>query len=108
VLLPAGAGTALAAELLVVTRDPRPATDRPHYLRFAQAIALVSIALTSGGCCPMIPDATACGHCACDTTQRSLSQPLLCDTIGRDPVCCPPIRHMPMIGPLSPPNLTVA
>ncbi len=79
-------------------------TTRPHYVRFARALALASVVATASGCCPMVPDATACGHCACSLRERSLSAPLLCETIHREDACCRAF----IIGPLSPPDLPIA
>lgn len=80
--------------------------DRPHYLRFARALALtgvlgVSIGAGTSGCCPMVPDSVACAHCTCSWQSRSPSAPLSCSAIHREPQCCPP----PPVGPLAPPDL---
>lgn len=81
--------------------------ETPHYLRFARALALVSALGTTtvgaSGCCPVIPDSVACAHCTCAWSGgRTVSQPISCSTIGRDPVCCTP----PVVGPLAPPSLS--
>jgi hypothetical protein len=74
----------------------------PHYLRFARALALAgALGAATSGCCPMIPDSVACGHCTCAWQTRSVSAPLACSTIHREAECCPP----PVIGPLAPPDL---
>ena len=85
--------------------DPTLASEAaPHYLRFARSLALVgALGVAVSGCCPMIPDSVACAHCVCSGQTRTSSQPLSCDTIHRDAVCC--ARVIPVIGPLSPPNL---
>lgn len=80
--------------------------DAPHYLRFARALALVSVSALApsvSGCCPLVPDSVACAHCTCPWAGgHTPSQPVSCSTIGRESTCCPP----PAIGPLAPPGLT--
>jgi hypothetical protein len=80
-----------------------PKNEPPHYLRFARAVALVGALGGAAGCCPLVPDSLACQHCACSWQPRSASQPLTCDTIHREAACC--VRALPVVGPLSPPDL---
>ncbi len=76
----------------------------PHYLRFARAIALVgALGGSAAGCCPIIPDTVACGHCTCAGQSASASQPLSCSAIHRDAQCC--ARAVPVPGPLAPPSV---
>jgi hypothetical protein len=78
--------------------------DTPRYLRFARALALASVlAPGASGCCPLVPDSIACGHCTCAwAAGHTASQPVSCATIGREAICCPP----PPVGPLAPPSLS--
>lgn len=72
--------------------------ERPaHYLRFARALALVSmVSVTSG--CQQVRDRIGCEHCHCGGG-FSMHTPVQCETIGM-PECC-----MPVEGPLPPPEL---
>jgi hypothetical protein len=72
------------------------ARETSHYLRFARALALVSIAATSSGC-SQARRAIGCEHCHCGPS-ASLRQPVSCDWV--DPNCCLTIE-----GPLPPPDL---
>ena len=72
---------------------------RPHYLRFARVLALVSIAGTAAGC-QAVPPAFACNHCRCGPSPFAFDRPVTCSFIGRDDDCC-----MIIEGPLPPPNL---
>ena len=72
------------------------ANETPHYLRFAQALALVSIAAASTGC-TQVRQAIGCEHCHCGGS-ASLDRPIDCDHV--DPNCC-----MVIEGPLPPPDL---
>lgn len=77
--------------------------NEPHYLRFARALVLASALTPASGCCPAIPDSVACAHCTCSWSPgHTVSQPVSCSTIGREPTCCPP---PPVVGPLEPPSL---
>lgn len=77
----------------------------PHHVRFARALALVgALGASAEGCCPAIPDSVACNHCTCSWQTGSFSQPLACETIHRDDVCCAPAA-LPVPGPLAPPDL---
>jgi hypothetical protein len=78
----------------------------PRYLRFARSLALVSVlGATAPACCPVIPDSVVCAHCTCWSTPRSVSQPLMCETLHRATQCCVSYRSLPVVGPLSPPDL---
>ncbi len=77
--------------------------DAPHYLRFARAIALVAATgstIALSGCCPLVPRTFVCDHCACPYgSGRTLSQPILCETLDRTDCC-----FTPPLGPLAPPS----
>jgi hypothetical protein len=73
------------------------ASDRPHYLRFAQAVAFVSLAAASTGGCTQVRQAIGCEHCHCGPS-ASLERPIDCSHV--DPNCCRVIE-----GPLAPPDL---
>lgn len=70
----------------------------PHYLRFARAIALVSLTLASTGC-QQLRERVGCEHCHCAWIGASVQQPVSCDLAGPD-YCCQPVE-----GPLAPPDL---
>jgi hypothetical protein len=77
-----------------------PRRDTPHYLRFARALALVSLASASAGC-HQVREQIGCQHCHCYGVPWSLSRPISCDRI--EPACCLPVE-----GPLPPPDLPAA
>jgi len=71
--------------------------ETPHFLRFARALALVSLAATTGAC-EQVRERIGCEHCHCSWSPWTIRQPVSCDWV--DPVCC-----MPVEGPLPPPDL---
>lgn len=79
-----------------MAHDERPT---PHYLRFAQALAFVSLtaAATATTGCSQVGQAIGCEHCACGSA--SIRRPVSCSLVGND-YCCQIIE-----GPLAPPDL---
>jgi hypothetical protein len=71
--------------------------DTPHYLRFARALALVTLAASASGC-DQVRARIGCEHCHCAWVPWSVGQPVSCDWV--DPACCAPVE-----GPLPPPDL---
>ena len=84
---------------------PATPVPAPHWLRFARAMALVSVTVAGGATgigCRAITAPLACEHCHCDVSSRSMSRLVGCDTIDHRECC------MPVEGPLAPPELELA
>lgn len=77
------------------------APPTPHFLRFARALALVSLVAASSAGCEQVRSAMGCQHCHCAGSSASIDRPLSCDLVGPT-YCCAPIE-----GPLPPPDLPV-
>jgi hypothetical protein len=74
-------------------------TDTPasqRYLRFARALALVSLGAAAGGC-RQVGAIVGCEHCHCGPP-ASVHRPVACETVSRLDCCF-------VEGPLPPPDL---
>ena len=79
----------LAHQLLTMAQQNAWAN---HRLLAACAKLTVAIVLsTLAGCRTVtapLPDTFVCAHCACFSAMRTVSAPVLCETLGRDIMCC--------------------